>query len=274
MPTATLDRPNGKDRSAPPKRRGRPPNPANAQQAYTPLPNPPPMPVLRHERKGKELPSIEQTAAFLGAPKDARALVIRPPKFRTATVTIRGTVPLVIHRFSQKTRDKIQETQELGSQAKKGKTREARDFDDNYRNAMYKSTEGWLGIPSSAFRNAMISACRTVGFKMTIAKMSVFCVADGFCDDGTGLVKITKGEPHMDIRPGRNANGGVDLRSRPMWLQGWEAKVTLRWDEDQFSAGDLMNLLMRAGIQVGVCEGRPDSKMSAGCGWGEFEVVS
>jgi hypothetical protein len=225
-------------------------------------------------KQAKKLPSINDTAAVLGAPDDAQKITITRPNFQIASIPIRGTTPLVIHRFSQKVQNTIKETQEAGSQANKGKTRKPRDFSDNYENARYRAKNGgWDGIPAAAFRNALISACRTVGFKMTIAKMSVFCIPDGFCEDGTGLVRIVKGEPHCDIRPGRNANGGVDLRSRPMWEEGWEATVTLRWDADQFSSADLINLLARAGMQVGVCEGRPDSKMSAGCGWGEFEII-
>ena len=225
-------------------------------------------------KRTKPLPSINETAAVRGAPDDAQKVAVTRPNFKFAKIGIRGTTPLVIHRFSQKVQAGIRETQEAGSVSKKGKTRQPRDFADNYHNARYiAKVGGWDGIPSSAFRNALISACRTVGFKMTIAKMSVFCIPDGFCEDGTGLVRITKGEPHMDVRPGRNANGGVDLRARPMWPEGWEAVVSLRWDADQFSATDLINLLIRAGMQVGICEGRPDSKMSAGCGWGEFEVL-
>ena len=35
---------------------------------------------------------------------------------------------------------------------------------------------------------------------------------------------------------------------------------------------DVTNLLMRVGQQVGIGEGRPDSKNSAGMGWGTFNV--
>jgi hypothetical protein len=247
-----------------------------AKMGTTTLERPTRMPALPNgkAKRGKPLPSINDTAAVLGAPDDAQKLTISRPNFRSAKIAIVGTTALVIHRFSQKVQAGIQETQEAGSVARKGRTRKPRDFQDNYENARYRAKNGgWDGIPSSAFRNALISACRTVGFKMTIAKMSVFCIPDGFCEDGTGLVKITKGVPHCDIRPGRNANGGVDLRARPMWPEGWEATVHLRWDADQFSATDLINLLARAGMQVGICEGRPDSKMSAGCGWGEFAIV-
>lgn len=203
-----------------------------------------------------------------------RQIIIAPPKFQIAKISIVGTTPLVLHKFSEKAKATIKATQEAGSQGRKGKTREARDFEANFQAARHLAKAGWDGFPASAIRNALISACRTVGFRMTLAKLSLFCVADGFSEDGTGLVRITKGEPHMDIRAARNANGGTDLRARPMWEPGWEATVTLRWDADQFSAADVANLLSRAGIQVGLGEGRPDSHMSAGVGWGEFALAN
>lgn len=205
----------------------------------------------------------------------ARAVVIHPPKFEVATVRIRGTAPYVQHAFSQKAIDTMIETQSLGSQAKKGRTRAPKDFKAVYEAAMHKSRQGWCGIPASAFRNAMISACRTVGFKMTIAKLSLFVEADGFdAKDGTPLVKITKGQPHEHYASARNDNGSTDIRCRPMWDEGWEANIRIRWDAEQFSASDVMNLFSRVGMQVGIGEGRPDSRNSAGLGWGLFEVVN
>jgi hypothetical protein len=52
----------------------------------------------------------------------------------------------------------------------------------------------------------------------------------------------------------------------------WSAHVKIRWDADQFSLEDVTNLLARVGAQVGICEGRPDSRNSPGQGWGLFEV--
>lgn len=202
-----------------------------------------------------------------------RAVTIAPPNFETATVLIVGSTPLVLHRFSQKSKAKMQTAQEAGSQGAKGKKREAKSFDDDYQAARHISRDGWDGFSAAGLRNALISACRTVGFKMTIAKLSVFVVADGYDDENTPLVRITKGAPHMDVRHARNSNGGTDLRSRPMWQEGWEARPTFRWDADQFSASDLINLLARAGLQVGIGEGRPDSRLTAGVGWGQFDVA-
>ncbi len=136
---------------------------------------------------------------------------------------------------------------------------------------MHISQKGWRGIPASCFRQACISACRLVGFKMTLAKLALFVEADGIdADEGTPLVRI-HGEPRMHEAHVRNATGVVDLRVRPMWEE-WYADVLIRWDGDLFTATDVLNLMSRVGQQVGIGEGRPDSKQSSGQGWGLFKV--
>lgn len=198
-------------------------------------------------------------------------VVIEPPKFQRASIGIIGTAPYVQHKFSQKAREQMKAKQRLGSQANKNRKRDARDFDADYKAAMYVSKDGWLGIPAPAFRNAMISACRIVGFKMTLAKLSLFVEADGIdADDGTPLVKI-QGDPRPHEMVGRMETGVANIVIRPMWEQ-WGADVRIRWDAAQFSAQDVINLMSRVGGQVGIGEGRPDSKNSAGLGWGTFEV--
>jgi len=201
-------------------------------------------------------------------------VTISPPNFKTAVFKIRGSAPYVQNKFSQKAREMMRETQEAGSTAKKGKKREGKDFQLAYKQAMHISHEGWAGIPAPAFRAAMVSACRVVGFQMTKAKLSVFCEADGFdADDGTPLVKITKGKPEY-VEHTVRIQQTTDIRPRPMWAEGWEAIVRIKFDADQFTFEDVANLLVRVGIQVGVGEGRPDSKTSTGMGWGTFEVLS
>src|SRR5206468_5831423 len=118
---------------------------------------------------------------------------------------------------------------------------------------------------------AMSSACKVCGFAMTRARLSVFVVQDGYdADDGTPLVRIY-GDPVANEMTVRNDNGGADIRWRPMWKE-WTATVKVRWDADQFSEADVANLMMRAGMQVGIGEGRPDSPNSNGLGWGMWEL--
>lgn len=210
------------------------------------------------------------------APKESaptESVSIKPPNFQTAIFRIIGTAPYVQNKFSQKAREMMRSTQEQGSTGRSKRAKEAKDFMALFEGATHRSAEGWAGIPAPAFRNAMISACRTVGYKMTLAKLSVFVEADGFdADDGTPLVQITKGEPRYHESLVRLQTGVADIRARPMWDAGWEAYVRVTFDADQFTLSDVSNLMMRVGLQVGVGEGRPDSKNSAGMGWGTFTL--
>lgn len=206
---------------------------------------------------GDEGVQARKTSEEMFKPRAPGQVIIKPANMQTAALTIEGESPLVINAFSQKAMDSIIETQLAGSQSRKGRKREPKDFDAAYHGACHISRQGWLGINASAFRNAAISACRVCGFKMTIAKLSIFVIADGYDRvDNLPLVRITKGEPIRHTMHARPKTGGVDIRVRPMWLEGWQAKLNMRWDADQFSADDVFNLMSRVGMQVGIGEGR------------------
>ena len=201
-------------------------------------------------------------------------VTIKEPNIQTAEIEIQSISPLVQNKFSAKAKAKMMETMAAGSTAKGKKEREPRDYDDDFLQAQHISEDGWRGLPAPAFRSAMISACRLVGFQMTKAKLSIFVRHDGIDrEDGTPLVKLIAGEPERHEALVR-MNGGMstDIRIRPMWRQ-WGAKVMVSWDADQFTLSDVLNLMDRAGQQVGIGEGRPDSKTSTGMGWGQFRVV-
>lgn len=203
-----------------------------------------------------------------------KEVAISAPNIQVAEFLIRGDAPYVQNKFSAKAAAEMKAKQEAGSTGKKGTKREPKDFDALYLGAMHEAAEGWRGIPASAFRNALISACRVVGFAMTRAKLSLFCVADGFDkNDRTPMVRITKGSPHKHEQYVRNDSGVADIRAQAMWDAGWEAIVRIRFDADQFTVEDVANLMMRAGQQVGVGCGRPDSTDSAGLGFGTFCIV-
>jgi len=203
----------------------------------------------------------------------SQAVQISAPNMQVARFIIRGTAPLVIHRFSQKTKDSIIDQMKLGSAARKGKKKEALNPEAAYNQARYISTEGWDGLNVAGVRCALISACRLVGFKMTLAKLSVFVLEDGRDKEEPeyALIRI-HGEARMLESIGRLANGSVCPIHRPIYDQ-WSAAIRIRFDADQFTLKDISNLLMRVGMQVGFGEGRPDSKNSAGMGWGTFEIV-
>jgi len=204
-------------------------------------------------------------------------VTITPPNFKDGELWIRGTAPLVIHKFSAKARKIIKDKQQAGSTATKNRRKEAKNFEECFHEARHISMEGWDGIPAGAFRNALVDACKLVGFASTAAKKALFIYQDGFDrDEGTPLVRIIGEEPRLlesMVRVGSGLNKTVDIAVRPQWLD-WGARLRFQFDADLFTLEDVVNLVSRAGVQIGICEGRPFSKNSAGMGWGTFCVVT
>jgi len=226
----------------------------------------------RQRRAPLQDPPNTQWSIQVSKNAQTEVITIKPPKFETLAFRLVGSSPYMQARFSAKAMQAMKAKMEAGQTAKGKKQRDARDFDDDFRQAMHVSTEGWIGIPAAALRNACIDVCRMVGFKMTHAKMSIFVEADGLDSvDGTPLVRLIADAPEKTELAVRNQTGVVDIRVRPMWRE-WSAIVRVRFDGDQFTASDVANLLSRAGMQVGIGEGRPFSKESNGLGFGLFEL--
>lgn len=209
-------------------------------------------------------------------------VTITAPNFKEMSLEVVGATPMVQLAFGEKARNTMREKQAAGSTAKKGK-REAKDFEAAFEQAIHRSREGWCGIPAGAVRAAMIRACSLVGFEMVKAKMCLFIRGDGYdAVEGTPLIKMFRvdedgneidAEPHHVEHMVRNATGVADIRVRAMYDEGWRARVRVRYDADIFTADEITNLLHRAGLQVGVGEGRPFSPKSCGMGWGQFDLV-
>jgi hypothetical protein len=200
------------------------------------------------------------------------SVAVKAPNFSRAQFLIRGTAPLVIHRFSAKTKAQMKQKMETGAGSSKRGSREAKLTDESYEASRYRSAAGWDGFHAGSVRKAMISACRLVNFKMTLAKLSIFVEADGHDADEpqVPLVRIY-GTPVKQEDMARTATGDPYVTVRAAF-HDWTAKVRIRWDADQFTLEDITNLLARVGMQVGLCEGRPDSPKSAGMDWGLFEI--
>lgn len=197
-----------------------------------------------------------------------RALVIGEPNFRRRIFRLYGASPYVQNAFGNKAVVILERQTESTA---KSRSKSPRDVDSDYEGAFHRLPDGSQGMPASAFRNAMISACRVAGYVMTRAKLGVFIEADGFdVTDGTPLVRF-KGTPERHMSHVRIQNT-TSVVVRPMWRE-WTCDLRVRYDGDQFQEQDIANLLMRVGCQVGIGEGRPDSRTSCGMGWGLFSLT-
>jgi hypothetical protein len=205
--------------------------------------------------------------------KTQQDVTIKAPAFQTAIFKLVGTAPLVIHRFSAKTKEQMTQKMVAGKSASSKKNRDPKDLEQAYNESRYISKEGWDGFNASAIRCACIDVCRLVNFKMTLAKMSIFCIADGWDakEPQIPLVRIIgKSVMQEDIARVETGQPYITIRAA---YHDWKANVKIRWDSDQFSLNDVTNLMMRVGIQCGIGEGRPFSKNSAGMGWGTFNII-
>lgn len=204
-------------------------------------------------------------------PRENIAIAIQPPNFQEARIRIVGLTPYVANKFTKRARESMMQAQMEGQRARKGKKREPKDFEARWKEPAHTATEGWYGLPASSLRSCMIQACTTVGFHMTQARKCLFVLGEGIdAETGEPLVKLS-GKPRRIDRHVRLQRSSSDILPSPIWEQ-WSAEFIVRWDADHFSASDVVNLLMRAGQQVGIGAGRPASKNSDGMGWGTFRV--
>lgn len=187
-------------------------------------------------------------------------LTIPPIKKRVATITIVGESPLLVNKFSEKS--KVEMMSKHLKQARGAK--EVRDPLQEVRAATYYMSDGKsYGIPASALKNCAVSACRFVeGVKMTMVRGSFFVL-----EDEDGLVKLSvKGPPSVDERTVQIGPFGKKtkmVRYRPRWDE-WSCSFRVLFDPDSISAEQLLNLYERAGFSVGLHEYRPEK--SGNCG--------
>ena len=79
---------------------------------------------------------------------------IQPPNFKSVKLRMVGLSPLMLHKFSEKARKQMEETQQAENKTRK--KREPKDYEAEYEGAKYISTDGWEGVPALSIRAAMI----------------------------------------------------------------------------------------------------------------------
>ena len=211
-----------------------------------------------------------RTMAFGKKAVQEGPISIAAPNFATIAIGIVGTAPYVCNNMGKSPEDIIPKK---GPDAPNKKDRPAKDFDADFLASMHVDVKNnWVGIPAAAIRAALVRSAILSKQEMTKIKQVVFVEADGEDKDGRGLVRITKGKPQKFVCLVKNANGSTDARSRAKFPTGWEATVRITYDADVLRPEAVGNLLMRAGVSVGIGAGRPFSSNGAGCGWGTFTI--
>ena len=187
-------------------------------------------------------------------------ITLKPIAKKQMTFGIRGTSPLIMHKWSEKALTMMRDKQA----GKKTKERSIRDPQAEAREATYVTDDGRIGIPGLALKNALVAAAhKDLGIEKTLVRKALFLVTD----DPNKVLPIESDEPIVREDCVRVGMGAADLRYRPEF-RNWRCVVTLEVDSDLMQCQDVLSLVDRAGFGVGICEWRPEN----GGEYGRFEV--
>jgi hypothetical protein len=193
-----------------------------------------------------------------GAPPKRPSEMVVLPEFevRTVHLRLRGTSPLICHKWSDKAKKMI-----LDKQTKKAATgKEAKNPEQDYLDSLYVHPDGGYGFPTIAFKAAAVRAGTYAEQKMTFLR-------GAFHIDGE-LVKI-EGEPQPREDMVRVGMGVADIRYRGEFPE-WSTTLTIRYNARALSLEMLVNLFRIAGFAVGIGEWRPERDGQ----FGTFEVAA
>lgn len=181
-----------------------------------------------------------------------------------AQIEIKGTAPLIVHRWSEKARQMM-----LDAQQGKKNAKQPKDPDADYETSMYRFEDGGHGFPVMAFKAATVKGGGRVfgkAVKMTELRQVFTFLADGIGTDGTQLARII-GEPNMREDMVRVGMGTADIRFRAEY-RDWSAILRIEYVPSVIDLGSVV-ALVDAGGTNGVGEWRPEKSGS----YGTYEVV-
>ena len=200
---------------------------------------------------------------------------LKPIQIKEAIITIRGTTPLIVNNFSEKSKQQI-----LDAQMKKTKTKEIRNPIEDFMRASYWITEMPESFTKEAFDEAVKNGAK-FGFPSKGIKASIASGAyrNGYTKDKVSLYGaflipeeyITIDCESIEMREDyvRLPHNGTDVRFRPQF-NNWSMTFTIQYNENTYSLDQLINYINLGGFSVGLGEMRVEK----GSNFGAYEVVT
>lgn len=182
-----------------------------------------------------------------------------------AEIEVRGTAPLIVHRWSEKARQMM-----LDAQQGKKTPKQAKDPVQDFLTSQYRFEDGGHGFPIMAFKSAMVKGGGRVfgkAVKMTELRQLCTFLADGVGTDGTQLARLVGPEPVMREDMVRVGMGTADIRYRAEY-RDWSAVLRIEYVPNVIDLSSVV-ALVDAGGTNGIGEWRPEKSGS----YGTFEVV-
>jgi hypothetical protein len=186
----------------------------------------------------------------------------------TASVSIKGTRPLLWHRFGLTTI----------SAARGERTGVAGNDPEEWKRTVLVTDDRQLYLDPTYVFGAIRDGAKYIGKRrgtlqpLVVATLQVLddrILVDRFLPEpGSPLPTTPEAPVYLDIRGVRNpTTRGRNVRYRVAAAPGWQAAFTLTWDKTIVSRGEMEAAIIAAGQYVGVGNGRA-------IGFGRFTVES
>lgn len=193
---------------------------------------------------------------------------------KKAEITIKGTTPLIVNNFNEKSRRQI-----IEAQMKKPKVKEERNPIEDFMRACYWLTpmpkefteesfdkalkEGArFGFPSKGIKASIVSgAYRNNMTKDKVSLYGAFLIPQEFVEIKYETVVMR--EDYVRI-----AHNGTDVRFRPEF-RNWEMTFEIEYNENTYSLEQIVNYINLGGFSCGLGEMRVEK----GGNFGSYSVI-
>lgn len=189
--------------------------------------------------------------------KTTSSIIIPQIEVATLEVTITGTRPLIMHKWSTKAKRMM-----LQSTQGKKTPREAKNPEAEYEATIHRLPGDRYGFPILGFKAATVRAGKLTGAVMTELRQTMFFRGE-MSEDGQDELAPVTGTPRMREDPVRVGRGGAELRYRAQF-DDWTAQLVIDYFPSMLATESLISLINFGGQSVGVGDWRPEKSGSFG----------
>lgn len=187
----------------------------------------------------------------------SKEVVISPVNLEDMFFGIEGVTPLLMNKFSDREKKDM-----VDHQTKKTREKKARNIEEEIEEKIHRLSDGTVGFPATGFKKAMTeSAPYLTGMNKKLAKGAFFVLGN--------LVPIEYKKQQINEATVKIGKGITMVRFRPEF-DGWSCSLHIRYNANQISAEQIVNLANLAGFHIGVGDWTPQHSGQNGM----FRVVS
>lgn len=206
--------------------------------------------------------------------KKEKVVELNKIDIKRAEITIKGTTPLIVNNFNEKSRRQI-----IEAQMKKPKVKEERNPIEDFMRACYWLTPMPKEFTEESFNKALKEGAR-FGFPAKGIKASIVSGAyrNNMTKDKVSLygaflipqefVEIKYETVVMREDYVRIAHNGTDVRFRPEF-RNWEMTFEIEYNENTYSLEQIVNYINLGGFSCGLGEMRVEK----GGNFGSYSVI-